>query len=71
MALACVELVRRFFVVAILRDDFGQIAVRLGDFAVLLAIADDGGIGHLRGQFVEARLDLVELVAILHGCVRR
>ena len=47
---------------AILGHDFGQFAVRLGDFAVLRGVADDGGIGHLRGQLFEARFDLVEFV---------
>ena len=64
---------RRLLVFAVLRDDFGQIAVRLGDFAILLAVADDGGIGHLRGQFFEMLFDLVELcgIAYLQTTIRR
>ena len=43
------------------------LAVRFGDFAVLFAIADDGGIGHLGGQFFKMLFELVELVGVLHG----
>ena len=71
MALRLLQLVRRLLVLAVLGDDFGQIAVRLGDFAVLLAVADDGGIGHLRGQFFEMLFDLVQLLRILHVTIRR
>ena len=48
------------FPLAILADGLGQIAVRLGDFAILRGVVDDGGVGHLRRQLVEAALDLVE-----------
>ena len=61
------QLVGILLVIAILRDDLAEIAVRLGDFTVRLAVGNHSRIGHLRGQFFEMFFDLVELLRILHG----
>ena len=66
MARACARFARHVLPLAILGDDLGQLALRLGGLAILLGIADHGGIGHLARQFLEARFDLVELVRELH-----
>ena len=65
--LRLLELSGVLFILAVLGDDFGQIAVRLRHLAVLVAIADHGCIRHLRGQFFEMLLDLIEFLAVLHS----
>ena len=51
---------------AILCDDFAQLALLLGSLAVALVIADEFRVGHLARQVFKARLDAVQLFLILH-----
>src|SRR5579871_164638 len=46
--------------------DFGQLAVSLGDFAVLVGVRNYGGIGHLPVQLFKTLLELLELRYKLH-----
>ncbi len=60
------QLVGRFAIVAVLRHHIGKIAVRFRDFAILLAVADYGGIRHLRGEFLEMLFELIEFAGVFH-----
>ncbi len=56
---------------AIFGRDIGKFTLRFGDLTVLIGVADDGRIGHLLGQFVEASFELIKFLGKLHGEFRR
>ena len=49
----------------------GNLALRLGDFAVLIGVADHRRIGHLLSELVKALFELFELWNELHGVITR
>ncbi len=61
------EIVIQALPFAVLADDFFKIAARFGGFAVLIAIADDGGIGKLPRQLIETFFGFGEPFGKLHG----
>src|SRR5438270_3151223 len=56
-----------FLPLAELADELGQLALFLGDFAIAVAIGDDGRVGHLLCKLFEALFELLELLTGLHG----
>ena len=52
---------------AILADHLAQVALLLGDLAILRGVADDRVVGHLGRQLLKAALDIVEFFLIFHG----
>ena len=61
------EAVLHLFPLAVLGHDFGKFALRLGDLAVLVRVADDGRVGHLLSELVKAFFELIELRSKMHG----
>ena len=63
------QLVGGLFVITVLCDYVGQVALRLGYLAILGAVVDYGGVSHLLREVLEVLFQLVQFFLILH--VRR
>ena len=61
------KLARRLLPFAELLHDLGQVGIRLGCLAVLVAVTDDGGVGELLRQLFEAFFGLNQTGKELHG----
>ena len=58
-------------IVAILGDDVFELGALLSDFAIRLAVGNDGRIRHLARQVVKPGFHIVELLRILHDGLQR